>query len=246
MKTALAASTVMLALAGSSFGQLVPSGVTEASGLNTVMRNAARTYQAYYHQSNFTSVTTPTTLTGLQFRLFANPNQNGVGAASSWPATNQSFANYTIMLAQPSAAINAAGEIPSASASFASNMVNAVTVYNAALTITAGSFLNDGTATTPASWGMTINFSTPYTYNPGDGLMLYISHTGYTGGAPQPFFAVGNFAANVADAVSSTAGANATNPGGFASPMVVQFIPTPGAMAMLGLGGLVAARRRRA
>lgn len=246
MKSVLAASTVVLALAGSSFGQLVPSGVTEASGLNTVLRNAPRTYQAYYHQSNFASVTAPTTLTGLQFRLFGNPQQNGLGAAPSWPATNQSFSNYTIMLGQPSTAINSAGEIPTTSTSFASNMVNAVTVYNAALTITAGSFLNDGTTTTPASWGLTINFSTPYTYNPGDGLMLYISHTGYTGGAPQPFFAVGDFAPNVADAVSSTAGANATNPSGFASPMVVQFIPTPGALALVGMGGLLAARRRRA
>lgn len=246
MKIAIAASAALLALAGTSFGQLVPSGVTEAIGLNTVLRNAPRTYQAYYNQSNFSTVTSPTTLTGLQFRLYALPTQNGVGAAASWPPSNQTFASYTIILAQPSAAINSAGEIPTLATSFAANMQNAVTVFSGALTITAGSFLNDGTATTPASWGLTINFATPYTYNPGDGLMLYISHTGYTGGAPQTFFAAGNFAANIADAVSSTAGANATNPSGFSNPMIVQFIPTPGAMAMLGLGGLAATRRRRA
>lgn len=245
MKNVVFASAALLAIAGSASAQLVPSGVTEASGLNTILRNAPRSYQAYYNQSNFSTVTSPTTLTGLQFRLFALPTQNGVGAAASWPPSNQTFANYTIVLGQPSAAINTDGEIVSTTTSFAANMQNAVTVFSGPLTITAGSFLNDGTATSPASWGMTINFSTPYTYNPGDGLMLYIAHSGYTGGAIQPFFAVGNFANGVADAVSNTSSGTAANPNGFSNPLVVQFIPTPGAMAMLGLGGLVAARRRR-
>ena len=63
---------------------------------------------------------------------------------------------------------------------------------------------------------MLINFTTPYLYTPGESLVLYIAHTGYTPSTePNPFFAVASFANGVADAVSSTVGYQAAVPGGF-------------------------------
>lgn len=236
----LVSYVAVAALAGSAMAQFSPT-IAETTGLNTPFRSAARQHQSYYNQSVLPSTTA--TITGVQFRLFADPAQNGAGSAISWPAAPLSASNFTVTLGRPSAAITTDGEIVSTTTTFAANMLDAVVLYSGPLTIPAGAFPNDGTTTTPASWGLTVNFSSAYTYNPGDGLMLYISHTGFTGASV--FFAAGSFANGVADAVSSTASATAPAPNGFSNPLIVNFVPTPGAAALLGLGGLAMTRRRR-
>jgi hypothetical protein len=243
MKSASVLSCLAVAaLSGTALAQFAPA-ISETGGLSTPFRSLPRQHQSYFHPSVLTAVTAPTTITGVQFRLDADLANNGVGSAVAWPASPLTASNFTIVIGRPSAAINTAGEIPSLTTTYAANMQNAVTVYNSSLTIPAGAFPNNGSTTTPASWGLTVNFSTPYTYNPGDGLMFYISQSGFTG-SPLVFFAAGDYDPNTADAVSSLDNTSAA-PVGFSSPLILNFIPTPGAVALLGLGGLLAGRRRR-
>lgn len=247
---------LVAAAVGSAQTVSVPAGVTEdvaLSGLNTPIRSAARTYQAYYHQSNFTSVASPVLITSMQFRLALGEN-SGVAVGGTWPSQDVSFTNYDVQLSRASATVQAAGEFPSATTAFAANQgTNLTTVRSGAMTIPAGSYANAGSQTEPNLYGFTIQFSTPYLYTPGEELVLSLTHTGYTPAAElQPFFASDDYAPNSRDAVSSTAGYNAAVPTGFTAPMFVQFgvapVPEPAgvlaaAAGCVGVGAWV--RRRR-
>jgi hypothetical protein len=255
MKNRFALSTVaLLGLAGTAMADIAvpnagPTAVetTASSGINTILRSAPRSYQSYYSAANFTAITSPTTFTGVQFRLALQENWRPAGyVGSTWPAAPLNIGSYEITLAKPSAGLVTDGEYLSTTPTFASYLSSPVVVYSGALTIPAGAFTANASGVAP--WGFTIPFLTNYTQNPGDGLVMQIRLSGYTPNtAPQAFFASTGFSNGFTDAISSTASASAAAPNGFSSPVYANFvtIPTPGAMALLGLGGLMAGRRRR-
>ncbi len=237
---------------------IVAPGVTESaasSGLTTPFNSAARTYMGYLDASDFSSLTTPVYITGIQFRLATGFNSEITTA--TWPPQALTFSEYNIQLAQASAADVAAGDLEDGS-SFANNQnaATAVTVRSGALTIAANSFSNSLSGVN--SFGPTVSFTTPYLFTPGSSLTYLIDESGYgsSSTASQAAFASTDFAAGVADALVSTAGADAASPTGYTQPLIVQFqysaaAPVPetstaaslGLMLALGLG--VAAVRRR-
>jgi hypothetical protein len=163
-----------------------------------------------------------------------------------------SFGSYNVELSKPTAQLVADGEYLSISPTFASYQDgNLTTVRSGALNIAANSFLADGA--TPAlsihSFGPVISFSTPYTYTPGNGLVMLIRHLGYTGGALNAFFGSRDFANGVTDAISSTTSGTASVPDGFSSPVFVQFIyqpvPEPTTFSLLALVAMALCVRRR-
>lgn len=228
----------------------VPAGLPETTGLNTGIRNAPRTYMALYMSPNFASLTSPTLITGMQLRISADGNAT---LPATWPSQDLSFANFDVQLSQPSASLVADGEFLSSAVTFASQQEagTVVTVRSGALTLPTASFQNSGAEN---AFGAMISFSTPYLYTPGQGLLLYITHTGYTPAAePQPFFAAADYTPGITDAISSTAGYQAASASGFSSPYVVQFslaaVPEPSTALSMAAGAmllLALARRRRA
>lgn len=249
-----------LALASFSSAQVLSLGQTEdvaSSGINTPLRNAPRAYQAYYSATNFSSVTTPTVLDGIAFRLAIGENWRPVGyTGSTWPDAPLNFSDFTIELSRASTAVNSDGEFISLTPTFAANRdaSSVVQVRTGALSIPTAAFSADGGATGVHSFSAYIPFSSTYTLDPGEELVVSIRHTGYgaTGTPLQAFFASGEYENGVADAVSSTSQGTtfAAAPNGFSSPLFVQFrqaqaVPEPATMAALGLGAAALLRRRR-
>jgi len=237
-----------------SSGLVVPVGAESSadSGVNTAIRSAPRTYQEYMAASNFSAITQPSLITGMQLRLAIGENWRPVGyVGSTWPSQNISLATYSVTLSKPSAGLVSDGEYLSTAPTFASYEVSPVNTYNAALNIAAGAFSADGGAVGVHSFGPIINFTTPYAYTPGNGLVMRINHGGYTPSAElNAFFGSRTFQNGVADAISSTTSGTATAPSGFSSPYFVQFIyqdvPEPASLTVLAAAGLLALRRRKA
>ncbi|RYF51810.1 MAG: hypothetical protein EOO39_42815, partial [Cytophagaceae bacterium] len=208
---------------------VVPNVTEDAavSGLNTPLRNAARAYQGYVDESQLGALTGPVQITGMAFRLAIGTNwsPDGLQGAGTWPSQDLTFSQYDIQLSRASAAVQAAGEFPSLTPTFAANQGGTVTtVRSGALTIPAGSYTASGSTTTPNAFGFNIQFTTPYLYTPGQELVYTIRHSGYSpNGEPQVFFASDDYTPNAYDAVSSTVGANAAAPNGFSSPLIVQY-----------------------
>jgi hypothetical protein len=215
-------------------GSVVVPSTTETSGINTPLRDTARVYQAYYHQSQLAGITAPTQITGMRLRIIAASID--IRGANNFPTADITFSQYDVQLSRASTAIRTAGEIPSSSTTFADNQdaPTVVTTRSGALTIPANSYLGNA-ASTPASpnaFGATIAFTTPYIINPGEELMITIRHSGAPGGAGSTgnviFFATADFGNNVADAVSATSGGSgATTPTGFSSPLFFEFVTAP-------------------
>lgn len=213
------------------------SSAASASGLNTFIRdvNNPRTGQLLINASQLTGALGQQ-ITGLQFRLFT-------GATVAYPASAATWSDYTINVG-PGVAFG------SQTTTFASNFAGpATTVRTGPLTIPAGTF---GTASpTPHPFGFAIMFSTPYNYTGGN-LLIEIRHTGsnITNNAANDFLEV----ALTTDPGynnqfwSATAVGNAATTGAQANFTVTNLIvvPSPAGAAVLGLGGLVAMRRRRA
>ncbi len=207
-------------------------------GLNTVLRDALnpRTYQMQIAASELAVVGVGNAITGIQFRL-----QPSAANATPWPPANAAWTNYDITLAQ---AANAMGAM---STTFAANMLNPQVVRNGGLTIPPNSF--PGGAVLPAvnGWGFLINFTNPYTYQGGD-LVVYLTHDAGLFTGTRFCDALSTLApgsGSVFRALSGTGYNVAT--GAFTSFTISQltYVPAPGTAALLGLGGLFAARRRR-
>jgi PEP-CTERM motif len=245
-----------LTAASASLGDVVAPNLTETAGttgLNTVLRNAPRTYEEYLAANNFSSLAVPTLFTGMQFRL-ALGTASGIAAGGTWPSQAITFTDYTVQLSVASAQLIADGEYLSTTPTFASYQgANVTTVRTGPLVITPNSFTNNGNAS-PNPFGFTINFTTPYLFTPGDSLVVLIRLAGYTpAGEFQAFFASTNFLNGTTDAISNTTSASATVPNGFSSPVFINFItvavPEPGTTTLIGFGlcvGLAATLRRRA
>jgi hypothetical protein len=231
---------------------VAPTGVesSASSGLNTAIRSAPRSYQEYIAASNFAAdVTSPTSITGMQLRLAIGENWRPAGyAGSNWPSQPITLGTFTVTLAKPSAGLVTDGEYLSTTPTFASYLNSPVVVRTGTLTIPAGAFSADGGDTGVHSWGPVITFSTPYTINPGEGLVMQINHSGYTPSAElNAFFASRDYANGVTDAISSTASGTAAAPSGFSSPYFVNFVtvvPEPMSLGLIGATLLVSRRRR--
>jgi hypothetical protein len=243
---------VFLAAASASLADVATPILPENQGLNTIMRNAPRTYEEYLAANNFASITSPTLFTGVQFRLALGVS--GVPVGGTWPSQVLSFTDYTIQLSVASAQLVADGGYLSTTPTFASYQgANVTTVRTGPLVITPNSYTNNGDAN-PNPFGFTINFTTPYLFMPGDTLVVLIGLSGYTPAAElQPFFASTGSVNGTADAIASFASGVATVPGGFSSPVFMNFItlpiPEPGTTTLVGLGlcaGIATALRRRA
>lgn len=225
---------------------------TTSSGVNTAIRASPRAYQGYFAANQFTSIITPQTITGIQLRLAIGENWRPAGfAGSAWPDAPISLSSYEIVLAKASPTLITDGEYLSLTPNFSSYLVDPVTVRTGPLSIAAGAFPADGGAAGIHSWGPIFSFSTPYTFNPGDSLIVQIRHTGYgTTGTPlNAFFASNSFSNGSFDAISSTTGANAAAPSGFSSPYFFNFqtapIPEPSAASLLAAPALLLLTRKR-
>jgi hypothetical protein len=253
MKFRALAAIAFTSVATASLAQTFDPNIgPETGGLSTAFRQVARTYAQSFDSSVMASLgPNPVMITGIRFRLFADLVNNGAGGVA-WPATSITFSDWTLRIGT-SNLVQTDGEFLSLTPTFNSyfDMGDAVTARTGALTITAGDFANtSASVATPNPWSSTIGFTTPFMYTPGRALVYAFSHTGYGTSVPQAFFASGNFASHVSDAISSTAGANLDgSPNGFSNPYMVEFItapvPEPATMAALGLGTLALLRRRR-
>ena len=144
-------------------GDFFPVGVP----FDTILRSTTpRQYQQYISRDLFPQQSLPVLVTGIQVRL-------PLTSTASWPANDTTFTNYVIMLGDASLALKLSGGVfdPTPAASFATNMVNAVTVYSGPLTIPRNSFIGGVTA-------FVIPFNVAnYQIQPGQYVMLYVSHT---------------------------------------------------------------------
>lgn len=247
------ATLFLAAMTATVQGAFVVPFNTETGGINTPIRNAARSYMMYYSPATMdAALSGSTTLTGLSMRMFAGPANPG---ANPWPTQTLTFPSYQITLGRPTSALNTDGEFLSTAPTFASYFNTPGTVVRSGpLTINPGTYVNNN-LTTPNPYGSEITFSTPYTYTPGEGLLVYIQLTGYTpAGEPQPFVASGDFANGVVDAISSTVSNVAASPNNFSSPVLFQFttqdttaapLPPTVFLGLLGVPALIRLRRMR-
>ncbi|MES2708706.1 MAG: PEP-CTERM sorting domain-containing protein [Verrucomicrobiota bacterium] len=243
------AAALLFALCPAQADIQTQNQVDSLGGINTPLRNAVRTYQAYYAAAQFTSVVTTQSITGIEFRLATN--NSGVTAGGTWPAQDLTFADYTIQLSVASAALVAEGQYPNGTTAFSYGQgANLITVRSGPLVIPAGSFTNAGASPTANDYGFTIPFTIPYTFAPGDSLVLTLGLSGYTpSGAAAAFFATSATVDGQAAAISSTTSGSAANANALSTPLFVNFVttpvPEPGGAGLLLLGALATTFARR-
>ncbi|MCO6047387.1 PEP-CTERM sorting domain-containing protein [Aeoliella sp. ICT_H6.2] len=160
------------------------------------------------------------------------------------------FGRYDITLAQPSVASVAANGLTSAT--FADNMSSPVLVRSGPATIPLGSFESNA-MDVEAEFSFVFEFDTPYTYTPGDDLVMLVRHDGH--GDANGVETRWNFDGYAWEngTVVNTLDVDATDgnfgPGTFNVANRIQFIlvPEPSTgmlLAFCGLAGLMLYRRR--
>lgn len=198
---------------------------------SSLSREADRVLQQFYDASFFSSITSPTEITTMSFRLPPI-------AGTDYPALGDlNFGRYEITLAKPSAASAAANGLTSAT--FADNMMDPVLVRSGPLTIPLGAFESNA-MNEPAAFSFEIAFDTPYLYTPGDDLVMLVRHDGHgdVNGQETRWNFDGYAWAN--GSVVSTQNVDATvgnfGPGSFnlANKIQFRFVPEP-STAVLGL-----------
>lgn len=240
MKALTAVAAVAgLAAAASAQTVVVPNSFANTpgtAGLNTLTRdlNNPRTYQMIVAASQLSAIPAGSLLTGVTWRsniTISNP--------PSWPPADYSYADYDMFIGQAALAVG------SGSTTFANNVVGGseIQVLDGPLTIPANTFTQGG-AGVPSPWGFEILFDTPYLYNGGD-IVFTARHPGaLVAGA----LFLDSVTSGVANGVQTfTATGNTATVGAAATSTIFRFsyVPAPGTAALLGLAGLVAARRRR-
>ena len=230
---ALLAAGLAPSLTAGVITQVVPPAYTNQAGTGSFLGPLTvgpRINQYLIHESLLTDLV-GLQLTGISFRL-------GSGSTSAWPGEDAVFSNYDIFLSGSVAPADRSLE------NLASNVVGPRTqVRSGALTVAANAYTFGGS---PNAFGPTIEFSQGWLYSGGN-LLVEIRHGG------------NSFGSRAVDALTtSTPGygtlfstAWSSNPdsltglqGNF-SIMQLTAIPAPGALALLGVAGLAARRRRR-
>ncbi len=237
MKNRCVAAVTSVIVAGSGVASaqfVVPSAFENTAGNGSFigpLANGQRTYQLLIHADALTNLV-GLDLTGLSFR-------NGSGATSDFPPSDVTFSNYDIYLS---------GSVdPSArSLVFADNVVGPQTqVRSGSLTIGAGDYTSGGS---PNAFGTSISFNSGWTYSGGN-LLIEIRHTGsgITSRAVDAITST-NAAAGYGTLFSAAWASNYAGTEGLQgnfSIMRIDAVPAPGGLAVLGLGMLGVARRRR-
>ncbi len=232
---AAAIVSVIAATSGLASAQyVVPGGYADSPGNGSFigpLANGPRTYQMLIHADMLAGLVGQE-LNGLSFR-------NGSGATSDWPPSDINYADYDIYL---SGSVNPADR----SLNFASNVVGTQTqVRSGSLTIAAGDYASGGS---PNSFGSYIGFN-GWVYEGGN-LLIEIRHSG-SGATSRAVDAVtassgpgSGYGVQFSAAWQSGYAATDGIQGNFA---IVQLraVPAPAGMAVMGLGLLGAARRRR-
>lgn len=234
---------LMLGLPGQGQSVITGDGLPY-SGFSSLSRESSRVLQQFYDDVFFASITQPTPLLAMSFRLPAI-------AGTDYPALGEmNFGRYDITLAKASAASAAANGLTSAT--FADNMVDPVLVRSGPLSIPQGSFVSNP-AGVDAEFSFHLIFDTPYLYTPGDDLVMLVRHDGHgdVNGQETRWNFDGYAWAN--GTIVSTVDVNALvanfGPGDFNVANRVEFVPTPeptgGLLTTLGVVAIGAIRRRR-
>lgn len=231
-------------LIGSADAATVVTGANQPSNglFSSLSREATRVLQQFYDNQFFTDIVSPVQITGMSFRLPAS-------AAVNYPALGDiNFGRYDITLAKPSAASAAANGLTSAT--FATNMLDPVLVRSGPLNIPLGSFISNA-ANVDAEFSFNINFDTPYTFTPGQDLVMLVRHNGHGDvNGQETRWNFDGYAWTGGTVVSTTADPDAAvannGPGAFNLANKIQFtyIPEPATLGLLALGMLVVRRRR--
>lgn len=212
--------------------QTVPDAYDSTPGTGVFlgpMTIGARTYQLLMHADLLTDLV-GLELTGMRWRL-------PVSATGPWPTQDISYANYDIYLSD---SVNPADR----SLTFANNVVGAQTqVRSGSLDVSANSFPSGGS---PNAFGPTVSFGSGYIYNGGN-LLVEIRHEG-NGFGSRSLDALTTSTSGYGSLFSAAWQSSYTATTGLQGNFTIfQFIavPTPGAAALLGVGAIFAARRRR-
>lgn len=173
MKHVLTVALFVLAVVTPSLGDTIVPGDALGfnGGLSSLSREAPRVMQTFIDDDFLATITEPVIFTSIAFRLPAS-------ATTFYPLNNDiSFGRWDLQLAKPSAA--AAGADGLTALTFADNMVDVVMVRSGPLTIPQDAFSPDETDPNHLGFTFDIAFTTPYTYTPGDDIVLMMRHNGH-------------------------------------------------------------------
>lgn len=242
------AGTAVLGLVTGAVAQpffgVVPNAnatVRGTGGLNTLTRDAGnpRTYQQQIVEAELLGMglSPGYIITGITWRASVTTSNPAI-----WPpigSGGRNWADYEITFAQ------AAFPIASMSTTFAANMLSPVMVRDGPLFIPEGTFTNDTSlpAPTPNAWGFEIVLQTPYTWTGGDLVMLFT----HPGSAEVGALFLDTVASNTTSVRAFSAVGFQATTGASATFTITRFtfIPSPGTLALMAMGGVAAIRRRR-
>lgn len=211
---------------------VIPGAYADTPGTGVFfgpLTSGERTNQMLMHESLLTDLV-GRQLTGMSFRL-------PVSASDPWPGQDMSYSFFDVYLSESVAPADR-------SLTFSENVVGPQTqVRSGGLTIDAGDYPG---GSSPNEFGSEIDFDSGWTYTGGH-LLLEFRHSG-NGVTSRTVDALTTGTSGYGTLFSAAWAGNADATTGLQGNFsIVQFssIPAPGALALLGLAGLVGACRRR-